>query len=576
MIILGISALDNDTNVNLLIDGKLIFATAEERYTRKKQQEGFPHRALEDALNYTSITTKDIDHVVYPFLPASGEIFHLTKNMLVSLSRAPYEPIPLKDRIMNIAAINYGYFVGVNIHLKFYNELIKNLRKLGLSDKLTTYHHHKCHAANSYFFSGLDPCLSLCIDGYGTGLGVSIWKCKNGSIQYLDGIQATDSVGRMYAKVTKALGFKADRHEGKILGLAACGDPDYLYYLMKKRFRLKKNGHFRLYGLHSMKFFFKELFKKEKREDIAAIVQRVLEETIIHFLKPHVKRTGIRKIVLSGGVVANVKLNQRIAECEGVEKVFVFPAMADTGTGVGASLLKAAELGEAKVRSLDTVLLGRNYSESEILSVLNSNGYKYHYLHKPEDLISDLLIEGKIVGWFDNRIEFGPRALGSRSVLVRATDPNINNELNRRLGRSEFMPFAPVTLFEGRHSCYKNVDIADHAAQFMTITFDCHSEMIKKSPATVHVDGTARPQLIKKEINPKYYNVLKRYYEKTGILSIINTSFNMHEEPIVLTPEDALSSFSDGKLDYLFLAPYIISYKEAILKENDPLLNLRK
>jgi len=573
MIILGISPLDLDTNVSLLVDGHLVFAAAEERYSRVKQHSGFPHRALDDALNYTGIRVEEIDHVAYPFLAAPREIGCLAGNMLSGLARAPFEPIEFRDRAINVAANLNQFRVGAWTHWKYGLDLAGNLRKRGLLDKLTLYHHHKCHAANAYFCSGVDPCLAVCVDGYGTGLAASIWRCEGGNIQYLNGIQATDSVGRMYAKVTKALGFKPNRHEGKILGLAAYGDPDRLYSILKKRFVLEPGGRFRIYGLIGMRFFLERLYRREPREDIAAVMQRVLEETIVHFVKPQVEKTGIGNVALSGGVVANVKLNQRIAECAPVERVFVFPGMTDVGTGVGASLLKASELGEAEVHPLETVLLGRGYSEAEILEVLKKGGYRYRHLNGDDEKISDLIIQGKVVAYFDSRMEFGPRALGSRSILVRATEPDINQSLNDRLRRTEFMPFAPVTPYELRNECYKNVQAAEHAARFMTMTFDCTPEMIRQSPAAVHVDGTARPQLICEEFNPRYYRIVKKCYEKSGLPSIINTSFNMHEEPIVLTPGDAIRAFSDGRLDYLVLGPFLLSFREAVLGEEDPLLN---
>lgn len=572
MIILGISPLDNEASVCLVINGKLVFAASEERYTRVKQQTGFPHKAMEDALKYANIEATDIDHVVYPFLQAQKEVLHLTRNVFIELFRAPFEPIPLKERILNIAVIVYRYLDYCFTQLRYYYELITNLKKLNLHHKLTTYHHHKSHAASAYFSSGFEPCLALIIDGYGTGLSTSIWKCKDGNIQYLKGIKATDSIAQMYGSATKALGFIPNRHEGKILGLAAYGNPDKLNDIMKKHVKLKNDGTFRLYGLKQMGFFFRHLLKTNKREDIAAVLQRTLEETIVHFAKHYIEITGINKVALSGGAAANVKLNQRVSECEGVEKVFVFPAMADIGTGYGASLLKALELNKVENTPIKTMLLGKSFSDSEIFTALNNSGLKYHKMSDYEDLISSLLVEKKVVGWFDNRMEFGPRALGSRSILASADDPSINKWLNVRLKRTEFMPFAPVTLYEKRHKCYKNIEKSEHSAMFMTITFDCTAEMLRQSPAAVHVDGTARPQLITEEFNKRYYRILKRYYQKTGIPSIINTSFNMHEEPIVATPEDAIRSFKDGKLDYLAIGSYIISYKEAALKEEDPLL----
>jgi carbamoyltransferase len=211
-----------------------------------------------------------------------------------------------------------------------------------------------------------------------------------------------------------------------------------------------------------------------------------------------------------------------------------------------------------------TVYLGPDYSENDIEKELRSAGLPFERVTPIEPVLAKLIHEGKVVGRFDGRMEYGPRALGNRSILYRATEPEVNQWLNQRLGRTEFMPFAPVTLYEHRHACYKNINGGDDAAQFMTITFDCTDQMKRQSPAAVHVDGTARPQLVREESNPSYYRILQEYHKLSGIPTLINTSFNMHEEPIVNSPADAIRAFLQGNLDFLAIGNYMVKHPSQV------------
>jgi len=232
--------------------------------------------------------------------------------------------------------------------------------------------------------------------------------------------------------------------------------------------------------------------------------------------------------------------------------------MGDDGLSYGAVLWKLSQENSLKPQQLKDVYLGMEYSEDEIKKAISESKLKSDYYEEIEEVIAELISKNKIVARFNGRMEHGPRALGNRSILYQAIDPAINDWLNKRLNRSDFMPFAPVTLSEYANKCYKNLEGAEYAAKFMTITFDCTDYMKKNSPAVVHVDGTARPQLVSKQDNLSYYKIVKAYHKLTGIPSIVNTSFNMHEEPIVCTPEDAIRSFKEGHLDYLAIGNYLI------------------
>jgi carbamoyltransferase len=292
--------------------------------------------------------------------------------------------------------------------------------------------------------------------------------------------------------------------------------------------------------------------------DVAAAYQHVLERVAVAVTTHWLRQTGCRHVVLSGGVTANVKMNQRIHEIEGVEGTFVYPNMGDGGCGTGLALAMSWPGGVRE--PLRDVYLGPSYGEADIRKELERHGLAFT---RPGDLVGEVarrICDGEVIARYAGRMEYGPRALGNRSILYQAKDPAVNQWLNQRLGRTEFMPFAPVTLWEARERCYRNLEGAEHAAQFMTLTFDCTDFMRKNSPAAVHVDGTARPQLIRREINPEYYDILKECERRTGIPTLINTSFNMHEEPIVCSPNDAVRAFLDGNIDGLATGPFFVAH----------------
>jgi carbamoyltransferase len=263
--------------------------------------------------------------------------------------------------------------------------------------------------------------------------------------------------------------------------------------------------------------------------------------------------------VLSGGVVANVKLNQRLRALPGVERIFIHQNMGDGGCGTGAALLQFAADGLTP-RALDHVYLGPTFTSDQMAEALHRAQLPFSHYTPVEPKIASLIASGKVVARFNGAMEYGPRALGNRSILYHAREPEVNQWLNQRLGRTEFMPFAPATLFEKRHDHYIDIDGAEYAAEFMTLTCDCTDRMKRESPAAVHVDGTARPQLVTERGNPSFYRILKEYNQLTGMASVINTSFNMHEEPIVCTPDDAIRAFLQGNLDHLAMGDFIAAH----------------
>ncbi|MGH7572009.1 MAG: carbamoyltransferase C-terminal domain-containing protein, partial [Gemmatimonadota bacterium] len=257
-----------------------------------------------------------------------------------------------------------------------------------------------------------------------------------------------------------------------------------------------------------------------------------------------------------------------------VESVTVHPAMTDAGLGVGAAFGSYARRPEARsypfaAARLEHVYLGPSWDESAMSAALRQAGLPVVRPDALEARVAELLAQGAIVARYDGALEYGPRALGNRSILYQATDASVNDWLNKQLHRTEFMPFAPVTLAGDAGRCYRHLEGAEHTARFMTITFDCTEWMRREMPAVVHVDGTARPQLLDRDTNPAYYRILEHYERLTGLNSIVNTSFNMHEEPIVCSPEDAVRGFMEAKLDYLAMGPFLAARNDEALQQGD-------
>lgn len=604
MIVLGISPLDKDSTVSLVEDGKVLFAAAEERFSRRKLQDGFPAAALQSALHYAGIGPEHIDVVAYPFFDWKKETELFTKNLRdeesflegveingtrptidSALTKVPSRTEPvhgllypnekMDKKFLNRLFYRLAGAEGVlsrnmakkgtsdwcrdamTYHKEWQDELERNLTELGLLKKLKRYEHHLSHAACAYFASGFERALIVTLDGYGSGLAGSVSLGEDGKIHRIHKLEYPHSLGTFYEGVTSSLGFQPGKHEGKIVGLAAYGDPHILLALILGRF-LQEPGNFRIIESNNI-YFSRYLATLFPKIDVAAAYQRALEIVVTNYVQHYVRQTGIDTVVLAGGVAANVKMNQRVFEIPEVKHIFIYPNMGDGGCGTGAAFLANREFLRQR-EAYQTVYFGPDYRDELIAAELNAAGLRFEHVVPIEPLIAKVIHEGNVVARFNGRMEYGPRALGNRSILYRATEPEVNQWLNQRLGRTEFMPFAPVTLFEERHRCYRHIDGAALAAQFMTITLDCTDFMKKSCPAAVHVDGTARPQLIREAVNPSYYRIVREYYRLSGIPSLINTSFNMHEEPIVNSPKDAIRAFLQGNLDYLAMGNLLVSH----------------
>lgn len=600
MKVLGISPLDKDASASLVEDGRALFASGEERYSRKKQHAGFPGLAIQAALDATGWSAADLDEVSYPFLDWQEEGKHIQKAIdaereflestprpnLKALLAAADGRVPRRtEHVDGLADPNQrmqkplhkrlaywlygvsGYSQRVTLkesaawaeravadHKRWSADLAGGLKSLGLDGKLKRYDHHLSHASNAYLASGYDRALIVTLDGYGTGLAGSVSLGEGGKITRKERLLFPHSLGTFYESVTGALGFTPDRHAGKIVGLAAYGDPNVLGEAILSKFH-QEDGRYKIFDpLNS--YFSRHVATRYPMIDVAAAWQWVLEQVACRLVKYWADALGCSNVVLSGGVTANVKMNQRIHELDGIDGIFVYPNMGDGGCGTGIAMHASWEGGARE--PFQTAYLGPEFTDDEIKVELDKAGLAFE---RPANLakhVAEAIHGGKVVARFGGRMEYGPRALGNRSILYHGREPEVNQWLNKRLGRTEFMPFAPVTLWEKRHENYRGLAGAEHTAQFMTITFDCTESMRKSCPAAVHVDGTARPQLIQRELNPGYYDILSEYEKISGLSSLINTSFNMHEEPIVCTPHDAIRAFLDGRLDGLAIGGFFV------------------
>jgi len=564
MVILGLSPILHESAVGVVAGGRVVAAAAEERFSRIKNDGGFPHRALAYVMARAGITARDVDHVAYAALPFVRErlldLGHFAENVAY-VARAT-------DTLQHRVARIEKYARGIALYSDFQTmggtqrRIRRELAKHDLADKMVFVDHHLAHVASAYYTSGLDRCLAVSLDGYGSGRSGSFYLAEGGKLRLLASIPYPHSLGTFYRRVTQALGFKPNRHEGKIVGLAAFGDPNKLYAEVRARFDLDHEDYFRFKSAQDP-FWEKHLVDRYDKADIAAAYQRVLEDVATLFVGKWVRRTGVDAVVCAGGVFANVKMNQRIMELPEVKELYVFPAMGDGGVGVGAALALTADLRGLVPERLPNVYLGPAYSDADIEGALAASGLTYRRSPAIERDIADRLVANKVVARFAGGMEFGPRALGNRSILYPAVEPSVNKWLNDRLKRTEFMPFAPVSLDEMANELYVNIDRVRYAAQFMTVTTDCTPRMSKESPAAVHVDGTARPQLVTEAINPSMYKILRAYHDRTGIPTLINTSYNMHEEPIVCSPDDAIRAFRDGRLEVLAIGDYLVEMPSA-------------
>ena len=570
--ILGLSH-SHDSGVALLHEDSVIAAVNEERLSRRKHDGAFPAQSLEWILNDAGVNPEDIDAVA---LAGRHLASYWTKNNDLSEADGSYrfavkvaETIDWMPGGTNLLASASGLnlyrcvqdFVGSFLVANFRREL----RKFGIEAPIRVYDHHDCHLATAYYTSERDDCLLISNDGFGDGLCAKVAVGHGGHFQPISSNSFYNSLGILYGNATGICGFPLIWHSGKTTGLAARGNWRETYPVFCQAMGWNPiSGRYenRIGVFRNAQRWLKTRLNGTRREDVAAGAQRLLEDLLITQLRWYRARTGLSDVAVVGGVHANVRANQLMAAEPGLTSFFVFPNMGDGGLALGAAFLVRKEFSGGKLRPkpLSNLYLGPQWNENEIKHLLSARGLPFG---RPANLarrVAEMLAAGQIIARFDGRMEYGPRALGNRSILYGATDPTANDWLNTRLGRSEFMPFAPVVrdvdaarLIEGHGP------VTAYTSKFMTITYGATQACRLEAPACVHIDGTMRPQVLQRAANPGYYDILTEYAAITGRGALINTSFNMHEEPIVCSPHDALQAFQTSGLDHLIIGPFLVS-----------------
>jgi len=584
-VILGIST-THETGACLVKGGKVLAAINEERLSRKKFDTTYPPvESIREVIRLSGVTPNSIDAVSI----AGLEWKDLLARTIDSLWNDVRDFHAWNDYVPHLCRIFYRVFSFWRA--THYGRLQSFLQKeFGINPKVYYIEHHEAHAASAYRTGSEEEALIITADGVGDDISITFSKGQKGCIRRSEEFFYPNSFGQFYTACTQILGFKAGHHEGKITGLSGYGKPNHELilaiektYFVENRFKLNKYYYsegflrprpsswrdllrgkidFNSFDYRNYKMPLKKLLKGYPREEVAFAYQFLLEREMNRLARYHCINSN-PPIVLAGGVFANVKLNMGLSQDLAPKSLYVFPNMGDGGLCVGAAL----SITGSSPTPLPNAYLGTEFTDGEIHDALKT--FPRLFVSRPLDLartVAKHLVKGHVVARFDGRMEFGPRALGNRSILYHCRDRSVNEWLNRQLNRTEFMPFAPIVLYEDAEKYFLLRQGEKRTCEFMTLVVQCTELMQENCPAAVHVDGSARPQLLKREVNPGMYAILKEYKELAGISCLINTSFNMHEEPIVRTPKEAITAFLQSHLDALILGPFLVRSS----KEYDP------
>ncbi len=609
MKIIGTKFFGHDSAIFVLdIKNKKVFAVSTERISRIKHDINPPEPVIKE---YSKLLWGP-DYVCHSFL--ENKLVHLRSALFTSLIYKKYKPKYIKEFVSllpksksriffkviknlgnNLARDFVKLYIWELLKRKFSNleeyekYALKNYIKKMLSaykinipkNKICLKDHHLCHAFSAYYFSPFNKkkAIVFTLDGWGDGKYSTLWIFEKNKRELIS--QSTTkrygkeivSIGVMYSLFTETLGFRRNSDEGKTEALAAYGKLDKnLYELLDRAFYINKDELRWETDMEKIKILYDKEFLKKKKEEIggenfAATIQRWLEDTVVEYLNLVYKRFKISRLAMAGGVVANVIMNLNIFERTPFKEIYIFPAMADDGTAVGAALIQALELGYdiSWVNKLEMPYWGPSFSKEEVEKELKKdkwkNKIKYRYVgDRWPEMAAEMVANGKIVAIFQGKMEFGPRALGNRSILGDPRDPKTREKLNSKVKRRPwFQPFCPSVLEEDREKLFER----SYNHKHMAIAFRMKKKYWKKLPSAIHVDGTARPQFVEEKDNPKYYRLLKRFKELTGYGIIVNTSFNLHGRTIVRTPADALTDFVDCGIDVMFIEGYLVERKNA-------------
>ncbi|HEY4148717.1 MAG TPA: carbamoyltransferase C-terminal domain-containing protein [Chitinophagaceae bacterium] len=572
MYILGINAYHADSSAAIFKDGIMIAATEEERFTRVKHWAGFPVLAIQFCLREAGITLKEVDHITIGRNPKAKLL-----NKLNYLLRNPSLLVGAVKRYRNSREVS-------SLENEF-KKVDASADTAALKDKIKNIEHHRSHLASAFFASPFEESAILSIDGSGDFTTTMIAIGRGKKIEVLDSVDFPVSCGLFYTAFTQFLGFPHYGDEYKVMGLAPYGEAKYIdkvkkvlkflpnglyswheeYFVQPTKAGFKYENNIPSVGnLYSSRFVeeFGEPRKKEEplsqyHKDLAASVQRVTEELIFYILKHLKTRTGMTNICIAGGVAQNSVANGKVAEATGFTGVYIPSAGHDAGISMGSALYYHNHvLEQPRVPAIYSACTGSRFSNEEIETFLQSRQIKYRRLDDATlyDVVTNKLIEPGVVGWFNGRAEFGPRALGARSIIADPRNPKAKDLLNLKIKRREsFRPFAPSILREYSGEYFSKTD----EVPFMEKVFPIKPEKQAAIPAVTHVDGTGRLQTVDKLVSPRYYALINAFREKTGVPILLNTSFN-ENEPIVNSPAEALDCFLRTQMDMLVLENCVI------------------
>ncbi len=604
--ILGISCFYHDSAATLIKNDEIISAVQEERFTRIKNDSSFPKNAIMYCLSNNNITLKDIKFIIYYEKPLIT-FERLLETYLVTAPRGLRSFIAamqvwLKEKLLTKSELKKEFkLINKQIDHELFNN---NLPKILFPE------HHQSHAASAFYPSPFEESAILCMDGVGEWATTSVWIGKKNIITPLWEINFPHSIGLLYAAFTYFCGFKINSGEYKLMGLAPYGSAKYVNKIKEHLIDIKEDGTFNL----NMSYFkyhrgfemtskkFNKLFKAKPRNpeekltqfhmDLAASIQAVTEEVVIKIAKTIRKETGLKNLCMAGGVALNCVVNGKLLDSKIFDNIWIQPASGDAGSSLGAALLgwygylKKTRLPNPN-DSMKGSYLGCKYQKKEINNYLLKINCSFEEINDQEifDIVAKYLDQGKVIGWFDGSMEFGPRALGSRSIIGDPRNLKMKNLINYKIKyRESFRPFGPAILEEDMSTQFQINQKSPYMLFVSQINQNLKKSLTKKElqvtgleklnvirsnlPAVTHVDYSARVQTVGKDNSPRYHKLISAFKEKTGCASIVNTSFNIRGEPIVRTPEDAYRCFMRTEMDVLVLQNFIL------LKENQPKISI--
>ncbi|HET7108885.1 MAG TPA: carbamoyltransferase C-terminal domain-containing protein [Candidatus Acidoferrum sp.] len=556
MITLGLNYSQlHDSSACLVRDGELQFAVAEERISRLKHDPRFPYNAIQACLDFAQLRPDQVDEVCFGWQAPGPEYRHDLK--LYATGQWPFTYLNFLNATRQYVSM-WHQGGGAN---RFRYHFPSSKARVRFVD------HHQAHALSTYAYSGFDDAAVVVLDGHGAWEATSIWHGRAGRLDHVLTIPFPNSVGLFYGEFTEFLGFQRNADEWKVMGLAPYGQPgvdlspfmdpaDAPYRVHTKRLLGKNAGSFSgmipLLGQPRVA----ESDIDERHKNIAYAVQDMCEQAMFSVVRMALQKTGSKNLCLAGGVALNSKANGKIVASGLIEKFFVQPAASDDGVALGAALAPFLDGGaRLPLRPMRHAYLGPSFDDDAIETALKTYKIRASRLSDPAATAAEMLSQGKILGWYQGRMEFGPRALGGRSILADPRDPEMNIKVNNAVKfREWWRPFAPSFKKEAAPEYLESA----YDSPFMILTAQVRPEKRSVIPSVTHVDGSARPQTVEKEINSLYYRLIDEFGKRTGVPVVMNTSFNLRGEAIVHTPTDAIRTFFSSGMDGLLLGSFLV------------------